>query len=104
LLELTSRAAEQAGLPLRLRVQVRSFGAMCQMIGANLGIGVLPIAACGPEVAALKLKTLQLTDSWATRRLLVATKAEGPLAPASELLVQHLKQQSERTDDGEHHN
>jgi len=48
LLELVPRAAEREAKPLRVRVQVRSFDAMCQMIGANLGIGVLPRAACAP--------------------------------------------------------
>jgi len=48
LLELVPRAAEREAKPLRVRVQVRSFDAMCQMISANLGIGVLPRAACAP--------------------------------------------------------
>jgi DNA-binding transcriptional LysR family regulator len=54
LLELISREAERRSRPLKLRVQVRSFDAMCQMIGANLGIGVRPAsvrrrrAGCGP--------------------------------------------------------
>ena len=45
--------------PLRLRIQVRSFDAMCEMIAAGLGIGVLPLGACerrlGPGLTALRL-------------------------------------------------
>ena len=45
LLALISGEAQAAGLALRLRVQVASFGAMCRMVGAGLGLGVLPRAA-----------------------------------------------------------
>lgn len=91
LLELTSRAAEQAALPLRLRVQVRSFDAMCQMIGANLGIGVLPLAACQSQLASSRLKAVPLTDAWAQRRLLLGTRSAGPMSAASALFVRHLQ-------------
>ena len=89
LLELTSRAAEQAGLPLRLRVQVRSFDAMCHMVAAGLGIGVVPLAACSAQVSVLDLRVVRLKDAWAVRRLLMATKTgeaavagRGPAAAA----------------------
>jgi len=90
LLELTSRAAEQAGMPMRLRVQVRSFDAMCHMIAANLGIGIAPLAACRGQVAALGLKAIRLNDTWATRRLLMAPRSNGELSPAATLLIRHL--------------
>ncbi|VTU26359.1 Cyn operon transcriptional activator [Variovorax sp. SRS16] len=91
LLELTSRAAEQAGIAMRLRVQVRSFDAMCHMIAAGLGIGVVPLAACEAQVKALGLKVVRLRDAWATRRLLMATKTGEAPSPAAALLVQHLR-------------
>jgi DNA-binding transcriptional LysR family regulator len=90
LLELTSRAAEDAGLPLRLRVQVRSFDAMCQMIAADLGVGVLPLAACQPLLRAGALVAVPLTDAWAQRRLLVATKAGGELSASAVRFLDHL--------------
>src|SRR4029450_9480707 len=90
LLELTSRAAEQAGMPMRLRVQVRSFDAMSHMIAANLGIGVVPLGACRAQVGALRLKAIQLKDSWAVRRLMMAPRSNGALSPAATLLIQHL--------------
>ncbi|RZL91295.1 MAG: LysR family transcriptional regulator [Variovorax sp.] len=90
LLELTSRAAEQAGIAMRLRVQVRSFDAMCHMIAANLGIGVVPLAACKAQVSALDLRVVRLKDAWAVRRLLMATKTGEVLSPAARLLVQQL--------------
>jgi len=91
LLELTSRAAQQLGIPMRLRVQVRSFDAMCHMIEAGLGIGVVPLAACQAQTRALGLKVLRLEDAWATRQLLIATAPGSALSPAASLLVAHLR-------------
>jgi DNA-binding transcriptional LysR family regulator len=90
LLEITSLAAAQAAQRLRLRVQVRSFDAMCQMIGSGLGIGVLPLGACQAHLAAMKLKAVTLTDAWATRRLLIGVRSRETLAPAARSLLEHL--------------
>ena len=90
LLELIAKAAHHEGLPLRLRVQVRSFGAMCRMVGANLGIGVLPLAACKPFLTPYKLVAVPLTDAFATRRLIIARRADRPLSVASSSLWQYL--------------
>ena len=90
LLELTSRCAEKIGKQMSLRIQVRSYDAMCQMIAVNLGIGVLPIQACAAQIKAMGLQTIQLEDSWAQRNLLVATKAGINHSPATKLLSQHL--------------
>ena len=90
LLELTSRSAERLGKQMSLRIQVRSYDAMCQMIAVNLGIGVLPIQACAAQIKAMGLKVVELEDAWAKRNLLVATKAGINHSPATKLLSQHL--------------
>ena len=90
LLELTSRSAEKLGQQMRLRIQVRSYDAMCQMIAVNLGVGVLPYQACAAQIKAMGLKVIPLEDAWAKRNLLVATKAGINHSPATRLLSQHL--------------
>jgi DNA-binding transcriptional LysR family regulator len=90
LLELTSRNAEKLGKQMRLRIQVRSYDAMCQMIAVNLGIGVLPLEACAPQIKALDLKVIHLDDSWSNRNLLLAIKSNTTQSPAAGLLSQHL--------------
>jgi DNA-binding transcriptional LysR family regulator len=90
LLELTSRQSEKLGKQMKLRIQVRSYDAMCQMIAVNLGIGVLPYQACAAQIKAMGLKVIELEDSWAHRNLLVATKANINQSPATLLLSQHL--------------
>ncbi len=90
LLELTSRNAEKLGKQMRLRIQVRSYDAMCQMIRVNLGIGVLPLQACEGQIKAMGLKVIPLDDDWADRNLLLAIKSNAPQSPAASLLSQHL--------------
>lgn len=90
LLNAISSAAHDIGFPLRLRVQVRSFDAMSEMIASNLGIGVLPLGACCRKLAPLALKAVRLVDAWAERRLLIATSATRALSSSAALLVEHL--------------
>jgi DNA-binding transcriptional LysR family regulator len=90
LLELTSRQAERLSKQMRLRIQVRSYDAMCQMIAVNLGVGVLPFQACAPQIKAMDLKVIRLEDAWAKRDLLLAMKANGYQSPACALFSQHL--------------
>ncbi|MDM0052871.1 LysR family transcriptional regulator [Variovorax sp. J22R115] len=90
LLELTSRAAAESGRPLRMRVQVRSFDAMCQMIAAQLGVGVLPLAACKETPGPRGLKAVRLIDSWAQRQLLLGYSASRQLSAAARMIADHL--------------
>ncbi|MEJ8851769.1 LysR family transcriptional regulator [Variovorax rhizosphaerae] len=90
LLELTSRAAADAGRTLRMRVQVRSFDAMCQMIAAKLGVGVLPLAACKETAGPRGLKAVRLTDAWAQRQLMLGYSANRPLSAAAQVMVDQL--------------
>ena len=73
MLQKQQQAALAAGKPLRLRMQVRSFDAVCHLVASGLGIAVLPAAAALPIVRAVKLTSRPLADEWARRRLLVAT-------------------------------
>ena len=75
MLQKQQQAALAAGRPLRLRMQLRSFDAVCHMVASGLGIAVLPKGASLPIIKNMKLGWRPLADSWAQRRLLVATNA-----------------------------
>jgi len=94
LLELVLRQAEHAGQPLKIRVQVRSFDAMCHMIDAGLGIGVLPLAACQAQVSSLGLKAIALEEPWARRQLLLASVEAEKLSAPARRLRDHLVRRS----------
>ena len=75
MLQKQQQAALAVNRPFKLRTQVRSFDAVCHMVASGLGIAVLPKGASLPIVKAMKLGWRPLSDSWAQRRLLVATVA-----------------------------
>jgi DNA-binding transcriptional LysR family regulator len=95
LLQKQHEAAHAAGKPLKLRMQVRSFDAVCHLVASGLGIALLPKTAALPIVGAMKLRWRALSDPWAQRRLLVATRS-GAVDPAVEALVRFLAEPSQK--------
>ncbi|MGH8832237.1 MAG: LysR substrate-binding domain-containing protein, partial [Polaromonas sp.] len=91
MLQKQQQAALAANKPLKLRMQVRSFDAVCHMVASGLGISVLPKGASLPILKAMKLSWRPLADPWAQRRLLVATVAgqsDAGLTSLADFLVQ----------------
>jgi DNA-binding transcriptional LysR family regulator len=82
--------AETVGKRLRLRIQVRSFDAMCQMVAAGLGVAVLPDAAIQPHLRTLGLRRIELRDEWVHRALLLGARDFKALPRPARLLVDHL--------------
>ncbi|MEO8013750.1 MAG: LysR family transcriptional regulator [Polaromonas sp.] len=78
MLQQQQQSALAAHRPFRLRMQVRSFDAVCHMVASGLGIAILPKATCLPMVKAMNIRWRPLADPWAQRRLLVAC-AKGQL-------------------------
>jgi len=76
--------------PFRLRIQVRSFDAMCRMVMAGLGVGILPRIAAEPHVKSMGLSLVALQDGWARRSLLVGMRDPAGLTVSGRLLVSHL--------------
>ncbi len=91
---LTRLLAAQASHLMRamvLRVQVRSFEAVCRAVEARLGIGVLPLAAAHSFAPAMSLRVLPLQDDWAQRRMSIVTRSEPAAGSPLALLVDHLQ-------------
>lgn len=75
---------------LKLRIQVRSFDAMCLMVAAGLGIAVLPDAAARPHIRSMGLHKIELSEDWAERQLLICARDLNALPKPARLLVNHL--------------
>lgn len=75
---------------LKLRIQVRSFDALCRMVMAGLGIGVLPQLAAQPHVRSMGLKLMRLQDAWAERSLLLGLRDSLALPAPLRLLASSL--------------
>ena len=96
MLQKQQQTALAAHRPFKLRMQVRSFDAVCHLVASGLGLAVLPKGASLPIVKSMKLAWRPLTDSWAQRRLLVAT-ALGENDEEVASFVAHLVQPSQNT-------
>src|SRR6266536_4718980 len=61
--------AGRVGRPLRLRVQLRSFDAVCRLVERNVGVGIVPETTVRWAAKAMEIKAVALTDPWALRDL-----------------------------------
>lgn len=75
-----AQGTEKLGKPLKLRIQLSSFDAMCRMIGAGVGVGIVPESAARRNQAAAGLALVELADAWSVREryILVRDKARLP--------------------------
>ena len=87
---------EALGRRLKIRIQVRSFDAMCQMVAAGMGVGVLPTEAIQLHVQSLKLRQVALEDEWARRRLLIGLRDAAAVPRHVRSFIDHLCQASGR--------
>lgn len=86
-----AEAGARLDKPIRLRIQVRSFDAICRMVAATGGIGLLPRIAAEPHARSMRLRLISLADDWARRELLLVVRDVEVLTVAARLLVAHLR-------------
>jgi DNA-binding transcriptional LysR family regulator len=84
------KAASELGRTMRLRIQVTGFDALCLMVEAGLGIGILPKNTAKPYQRALGVKAITLKEPWAHRDLAICVRSYRELSVAAKLLVDHL--------------
>jgi len=88
-------AADATARIPRIRVQVRSFDSMCRMVGAGLGLAILPRAAAQLYADALGLAVVALQGLETERRLLIAMRSRGELSLEATELVRMIEEASE---------
>lgn len=76
MMRLLVEQAMLADRTLQLRVEVRSFDAVCRMVQAGMGLGVLPYQAAFVLASGLGLTVRPLAEPWAERRMMVLVKKE----------------------------
>lgn len=79
-----------AGQRLRLRIEVGSFEAMCRMIGARVGIGVLPESAAQRHARSESIRIVPLSNDWAVRDLKIVLREFDALPAFARSLVDAL--------------
>ena len=75
---------------LHLRVQVRSFEAVCRMVQSGLGVGLLPYQAAVELGKGMGLAVRPLVEEWAERRMLICVRKDRAQSGSLESLLQHL--------------
>ena len=90
---LLRRQAALVGRAPVIRIQVSSLDAACRIVGAGLGLAVLPRGAAEPHASASNLRMIPLSDPWAVRRFVICSRAEPTLSTATRLLADHLARQ-----------
>ena len=83
--------AAALGLPLRLRVQLRSFDAVCRMVEGGVGVGIAPATTARRAAQTMALATVELEDAWALRDLTICVRDLTDLRPSARALVESLR-------------
>ena len=83
----TMNAAAALGRHLEVRIQVRSFEAVCRMVSAGVGIGLVPRSAV---TAGAPLAVIELEEPWAQRDLKVCVRKRELLSGFAAELVDCL--------------
>lgn len=89
--------AALAGRTLAIRVQVRSFEAVCRLVQAGLGVGLLPFEPSVGLAADMGLKIVPLAEDWAVRRMALCFVASRPEGGAVGRVIRHLSQPGSAT-------
>jgi DNA-binding transcriptional LysR family regulator len=82
--------AERLGRYLKLRVQLRSFDAVCRLVERNVGIGIVPATTAERHAKTMSLHRIELADDWALRNLTICVRREADLPIYARDLVRHL--------------
>lgn len=82
--------ADAQGRRLKLRVQLRSFDAVCRFVSCNVGIGIAPATTVARNAQQMPLHAIELTDEWALRKLTICVRKQSDLPNYAQQLLKHL--------------
>ena len=83
--------AGRVGRPLKLRVQLRSFDAVCRLVERNVGLGIVPASTVRWAADSMAIKAVELTDAWALRELTICVREFNALPAYAQQLVAHMR-------------
>lgn len=81
---------DRHGYTRSVRLQVRSFEAMCRLIEAGVGIGVVPESAALRHAKTMQISLVELTDDWAIRTRAVLARSRAALPRSANALVDEI--------------
>ncbi|MES2610515.1 MAG: LysR substrate-binding domain-containing protein [Pseudomonadota bacterium] len=87
----TMNAAAALGRHLDVRIQVRSFEAVCRMVGAGVGIGLVPRSAVKMAGLVDPPVVVEMDEPWAQRDLQICVRKGAEPSGFAAALVAHLR-------------
>ncbi len=85
-----NEVARRHGTSLALRIKVSSFDALCRMVEARVGIGVLPQSSAMRQQQTTDIALVELTDAWAKRDMKICVRSLEDLPVFAQQLVEYL--------------
>lgn len=89
--EHVARHAARLGRAMRLRVRANSLDAVCAMVAAGVGVGIVPEATARRQRRALSLAIVRIAEPWATRQLTLCVRDSRRLSRPARQLFEALK-------------
>lgn len=86
------KAASGLNRAIRLCMEVTAYDALCHLVEAGLGLGILPKAAAQSYVDSRRIRAMSLHEPWASRELRICVRSFEALSVAAKQLVDHLRQ------------
>lgn len=83
------QAAHAAKAKIKYEVHVKSFDAVCRMVEADLGLGIIPKASIS-HIEGSKLVAVPLSDDWATRNFQIVSKPHQAQSKACSIFLEFL--------------
>jgi DNA-binding transcriptional LysR family regulator len=82
--------ARAAGHPLAMRIRMKTFDGMCEMVASGIGVGILPTAIGRRYRRRYRYAMVPLADAWARRRLCLCFRDWKALSAPRQSLLTHL--------------
>ncbi|MCP3100535.1 LysR family transcriptional regulator [Myxococcus sp. K15C18031901] len=82
--------ARSAGRAPKVRVQMKTFEGLCELVSHGIGVGIVPQGSARRLRRRHAFQTVGLTDSWARRRLCLCFRDFNHVSAAVQSLLRHL--------------
>lgn len=86
-----NKLLRDANRRLRLRIQVSNFEAMCRMVEAGVGIGVVPESAAIRHRKTMLIVLKEIDEAWALRERYILTRQGASISNYAQELIDALK-------------
>ncbi len=87
--------------PMRQRIQVSNFEAVCRMVEAAVGLAILPESAAHRHAQTMAIVSVPLADPWAERALQICVRQLEALPAYARDLVDLLRRDAQQADAAE---